>query len=102
MADALQAVQEGLSLRAIPILSRCRMDPQRQANGIDGSVQFGRQAATRTTDGGSFSPPFAPVASACTFEIVLSMRTYSKSGVSARAWKSLSHTPLCDQRRKRA
>lgn len=85
MADALQAAQEGLGLRAIPVLSRCRMDPQRQADGIDGSVQLGRQAATRATDGGSFSPPFAPVASACTFEMVLSIRTYSKSGVSTRA-----------------
>lgn len=34
--------------------------------------------------------------------MVLSIRTYSKSGVSARVWKSLSQTPECDQRRKRA
>src|SRR5690606_38952534 len=78
------------------------MDPQRQADRIDDGVQLGRQAAARTADGGSFSPPFAPVASAWTFEIVLSIRTYSKSGVSASVWKSLSQTPACDQRRKRA
>ena len=102
MADALQARQERLGLRAVAILPRCWMDPQRQANRIDGGVQLGRQAAARTTDGGSFSPPFAPVASAWTFEIVLSIRTYSKSGVSVMAWKSPSHTPLRDQRRKRA
>jgi hypothetical protein len=34
--------------------------------------------------------------------MVLSIRTHSKSGVSAKAWKSLCHTPACDQRRKRA
>lgn len=83
MADALQTGQERLGLWAIAILPRCWMDPQRQADRIDGCVQFGRQPAARTTDGGSFSPPFAPVASAWTFEIVLSISTYSKSGVSA-------------------
>lgn len=42
VADALQARQEGLSLWAIAILSRRRMDSQRQADRIDGSVQLGR------------------------------------------------------------
>src|SRR5688572_16655733 len=96
MANALQTGQEGLRLWAVAILSGRRMDPQRQADRIDGRVQLGRQSAARATDGGSFSPPFAPVASAWTFEIVLSIRTYSKSGVSARAWKSPSQTPLRD------
>src|SRR3546814_3036140 len=60
---------------AIAILAWCRMDPKRQTDRIDGGVQLGRQAAARTTDGGTFSPPFAPLASAWTFEIVLSIRS---------------------------
>src|SRR3546814_5691269 len=92
-------LQKRLGLRAIAILAWCRMDPKRQTDRIDGGVQLGRQAAARTTDGGTFSPPFAPLASAWTFEIVLSLITYSKSGVSAMAWKSPSHTPLRDHRR---
>src|SRR3546814_3374746 len=83
-----------LGLRAVAILPRRRVDTDRQADRIDGRVQFGRQSAARAADRGSFSPPFAPLASAWTFEIVLSISTYSKSGVSASAWKSRSHTPL--------
>lgn len=64
VADALQTGQEGLGLRTVAIVSRRRMDPDRQADRIDGCVQFGRQPAARTADGGSLSPPFAPVASA--------------------------------------
>lgn len=41
-----------------------QMDPQRQADRIDDSVQLGCQPAARATDGGNFCPPFAPVASA--------------------------------------
>ena len=37
-------------------------------------------------------PYVAPVASAWTLAMVLSIRTYSKSGVSAKAWNSLCHT----------
>ncbi len=83
-------------------MSRCRMDAYRQAKRIHEPMQFGGQPATRAADGGSFSPSFAPVASAWTFETVLSVRTYPKSGMSAKAWKSLSHTPACDQRRNLA
>src|SRR3546814_16870165 len=83
VADAFQPGQKRLGLRAIAILAWCRMDPKRQTDRIDGGVQLGRQAAARTTDGGTFSPPFAPLASAWTFEIVLSILPYSKSGVSA-------------------
>lgn len=86
------------------------MDADRQADRIDRRMQLGRQSATRTTDRGNFSPcfdmlstgSFAPLASAWTFEIVLSISTYSKSGVSAMLWKSLSHIPACDYRRNRA
>lgn len=53
---------------------------------------------------GKWRALYAPRGSSCpwTFEIVLSIRTYSKSGVAAKAWKSLSHTLPCDQRRNRA
>lgn len=85
MADAFQADQQRLGLWAIAILARRRIDPDRQSDCIDGGMQLGRQATARTTDRSSLSPPFAPVASAWTFEIVLSIRTYSKSGVSAMA-----------------
>lgn len=64
MADALEAGQESLGLRTVAMLARRGVDAQRQADCIDGGVQSGRQAAARTTDGGSFSPPFAPAASA--------------------------------------
>ena len=102
VTNALQAGQEDFGLRSVAILARCRMDANGQAKRIDGSVQLGRQASTGATDTGSLSPPFAPLASAWTFEIVLSIRTYSKSGVSARLWNSLSQTPACDQRRNLA
>ena len=102
MTDTLRAGQQPHGLRAVAMLPRCRVDTDRQADGINGRVQLGRQPATRATDPGSLSPPFAPATSAWTFEMVLSIRTYSKSGVSARLWKSRSHTPACDQRRNRA
>jgi hypothetical protein len=102
VADTLQAGQKGFGLRAVAMLARCRMDANGQAERIDGGVQLGRQTASGATDAGSLSPPFAPLASAWTFEIVLSIRTYSKSGASARLWNSRSQTPACDQRRNRA
>ncbi len=84
VADAFETCQQRLGLRTITPLSRCRMDPDRQADGVDSGMQLGRQATTGAADRGSFSPPFAPLASAWAFEMVLSIRTYSKSGVSAR------------------
>lgn len=64
MADALEAGQEGFGLRAVAMLSWRGMDADRQADRVNGSMELGRQAATGATDRGSFSPPFAPVASA--------------------------------------
>src|SRR3546814_11586650 len=75
-------LQKRLGLRAIAILAWCRMDPKRQTDRIDGGVQLGRQAAARTTDGGTFSPPFAPLASAWTFEIRAEARRVGKECVS--------------------
>ena len=64
MADAFEAGQQRLGLRAVAILPRRRVDADRQADRIDGGVQLGRQPAAGATDCGSFSPPFAPLASA--------------------------------------
>ena len=102
VSDTLQAGQERFCLRAVAVLARGRVDADWQAERVDNRVQLGGQAAARAADGGSLSPPFAPVASAWTLEMVLSIRTYSKSGVSASAWNNRSHTPACDQRRNRA
>ncbi len=64
-------------------------------------MDLGRQPAFRAADAVSLSPPFAPAASAWTFEIVASIMTYSKSGSSAKALKRLSQTPDSTHRRKR-
>lgn len=44
MADALQAGEEDFGLRAVSVVSRRWMDTDRQADGIDDSVQFCRQS----------------------------------------------------------
>ena len=44
MTDAAQAGQQSLSLWAISFVRRCRLDTDRQADGVDGRVQLGRQA----------------------------------------------------------
>lgn len=75
MADAPEASQQLLGLRTIAILPWRRVDTDRQADRVDRCMKFGRQSAARAADRGSFSPPFAPLASAWTFEIVLSIRT---------------------------
>ena len=102
VTDASQAGQESLGLRTVAMLPRRWMNADGQADRINGRVQLGCQPAARTANRGSLSPPFAPVASAWTFARVLSIKTYSKSGVSASAWNSLAQTPACDQRRNRA
>ena len=67
------------------------MDPQRHAERIDSGVQFGRQAAARTSDGGSFTP-LAPVASARTFEIVLLIRVFEVRRIGRGKEKPLPYT----------
>ena len=64
VTDALQAGQERLGLRAVAVLARCRVDANGQAERVNSRVQLGGQATARAADGGSPSPPFAPVASA--------------------------------------
>src|SRR3546814_1687761 len=97
VADAFQPGQKRLGLRAIAILAWCRMDPKRQTDRIDGGVPLGRQAAARTTDGGTFSPPFAPLASAWTFEIVLSIITYRSEEHTSdlQSLMRISHAVFC-------
>lgn len=90
----LEAGQEGLGLRAVAVLPRRRMNADRQAHRIDRGMELRRQTTPGAADHGSLSLPFAPVASVCTCDMVPSIRTYSKSGVSAMAW----NMPLPDTR----
>lgn len=64
VTDAFQACQQRFGLWAIAPLPGRRMDADGQADGVDRSMQLGRQATARPADRGSFSPPFAPAASA--------------------------------------
>jgi hypothetical protein len=102
MAHAVEPVDEGGGLWAVTALARRRDQPNRKPEGIDGGVDLGRQAATRSPDPVSLSPPLPPVASAWALQIVLSIRTYSKSGSALNSLKRLSQTPAIAQRRKRA
>src|SRR3546814_2329562 len=89
VADAFQPGQKRLGLRAIAILAWCRMDPKRQTDRIDGGVQLGRQAAARTTDGGTFSSPFAPRSEAHTSELrSLMRRSYAVFGLKRKHLQS--------------
>lgn len=45
MADSLQTAQERLGLRAVTIVSRRRVDTDRQTQSVDGRMQLGRQPA---------------------------------------------------------
>lgn len=102
MADTVEPVDQGRGLRAVAALTRCRDQPNRQPERIHGGMDLGRQAATRTPDPVSLSPPLPPVASAWALQIVLLMRTYSKSGSALNSLKRRSQTPAIAQRRKRA
>ena len=101
MAHAFESFDQAARLWAIaPMPGRdCKAD--RQAKRIDGRVDFRRQTTLGAANCVSFSPPFAPLASACVLQIVASTRTYSKSGVALKALKRLSQTPECVQRRNR-
>lgn len=93
--------EQGLGEQAVMNLPGADLDAQRVAERIDAGMDLGRQAAFRAADTVSLSPPFAPAASAWTFEIVASISTYSKSGSSAKVLKRLSQTPDSTHRRKR-
>jgi hypothetical protein len=93
--------EQGLGEQAVMDLPGADLDAQRVAERIDAGMDLGRQAAFRAADAVSLGPPFAPAASAWTFEIVASIMTYSKSGSSTKALKRLSQTPDSVHRRKR-
>ncbi len=101
VVGGLEALEQGLGEQAVMDLTCADLDAQRVAERIDAGVDLGRQAAFRAADTVSLSPPFAPAASAWTFEIVASIMMYSKSGSSAKALKRLSQTPDSVHRRKR-
>ena len=101
VVGGLEALEQGLREQAVMDLPGADLDAQRVAERIDAGMDLGCQAAFRAADAVSLSPPFAPAASAWTFEIVASIMTYSKSGSCAKALKRFSHTPLSVHRRKR-
>ena len=101
MPHALQPGDQPLGLRPVAPMARGDLEPDRQAKSIDSGMDLGRQPPARATDRVSFSPPFAPLASACALQIVASTNTYSKSGSCDKALKRLSHIPASVQRRNR-
>ena len=101
VVGGVEALEQGLRKQAVMDLPGADLDAQRVAERIDAGVDLGGQSPLRAADAVSLSPPFAPAASAWTFEIVASIMTYSKSGSSAKALKRLSQAPLRVHRRKR-
>lgn len=57
MADALEPLDQGRSLRTGAALASRRDQPHGEPKGIDGGVDLGGQAAARTPDPVSLSPP---------------------------------------------
>ena len=101
VVGGIEALEQGLGEQAVMYLPRADLDAQRIAKRIHTGMDLGRQPTFRAADAVSLGPPFAPAASAWTFEIVASIMTYSKSGSSAKALKRLSQAPLRVHRRKR-
>ncbi len=64
MPDALQTVDQAARLRTIAPLTGRDCEADRQAKRVNAGVDLGGQAALGATDCVSFSPPFAPLASA--------------------------------------
>lgn len=80
MPDIYQTLYQAACLRTVAPLAGCYREADRQAKGIDSGMDFRSQAAFGATDCVSFSPPFAPLASAWALQMVASTRTYSTSG----------------------
>ena len=57
-----KAFNERLGLRSIAGLACRQEEPDRTAQAADSQMDFGRQAAARSSDGLILSPPFAPLA----------------------------------------
>src|SRR3954471_15586826 len=86
---------------AVVSLPRQQDEAHEIAQRIHQSDDLGRQAAARTADGLSLSPPFAPVPCWCTRTMVPSRITYSKSASSDRTVKICSKTPRLAHLRNR-
>ncbi len=99
--DARKPLDQAARLRAITPLTGRNREADRQAKRVDCGVDFRGQAAFGASDCVSFSPPFAPLASAWALQMVASIRTYSKSGSALNALKRLSQMPACVHRRNR-
>lgn len=56
------AIEEDAGLRSIARLACSEDEAHRAAEPSDGEMDFGAQAAARTSDGLILSPPFAPLA----------------------------------------
>ena len=102
MRDARHIGDEPRRLGRIAPSPGRRRDPERQAERVDADMRLGGQAAARSADALKASPPLAPVASAWTWQTVASTKTYSKSGLSAKALKRRSRTPASAPLRNRA
>ena len=102
VVHARQPFDEARRLRAIAPVPGCRHQPDRQAERVDAGVDLRRQPAARAPDPLSENPPLAPVASAWALQMVLSMRTYSKSGSLANLLKRRSRAPDIAHLRNRA
>jgi hypothetical protein len=101
MTDVFKAFDQPTRLRAIAPLAGRDRKADWQARRIDSGMDFCGQAALRSADCVSLSPPFAPLASAWALPMVASTRIYSKSGSALNVLKRLSQTPDSVQRRNR-
>ena len=91
-----------LRLTDIGDLACCEDEANRIAEGVDGNIDLGAQAAARTPDCLILASPFlAPAACWCARTMVESMIRYSRSGFSPNSVKSRFQTPFFAQRRKR-
>ncbi len=87
--------QQQFGLGAIGNLTFGKNEPQGITQSIAEDMELGRQSAARAANGfRRLIPPFAPALCWCARTMVASIITYSKSGSSAKALKSLSQTPF--------
>lgn len=100
-ADVLHSLDQILGLGHVMPLAARQSKPGQITQRIDGSMNLGAQAPTRTAK--TLLPVFfdAPAACWCARTIVLSRNTSSKSASSHSAAKMVCQTPLSAQREKR-
>jgi hypothetical protein len=95
-AIAWHPFDQGFSLGAIGHIASGDDHLHRQAEGVNGQMQLGVQAAFGA--GEALVPPFAPAACGCALIWVASIISHSKSGSSATMASSLAKTPRSRQR----